>query len=82
MSFVSHVALYAQGGGLQGAAIDAFMPYSDLHGQVSHEALHVYYHLWIRNGHPVHCAHVIEVRFEAGVVACEAPAAEQTLEGR
>ena len=28
------------------------------------------------------CTHVLEVRCEAGVVACEAPAAEQTLEGR
>ena len=28
------------------------------------------------------CTHVLEVRCEAGVVACKALAAEQTLEGR
>lgn len=28
------------------------------------------------------CTHVLEIRCEAGVVACEALVAEQTLEGR
>lgn len=82
VSLVPHVALYAQGRGLRGAAVEAFVPRPDLRGQVTHEALHVYHHLRVWDGHPVGCTHVLEVRCEAGVVACEAPAAEQTLEGR
>ena len=58
------------------------MPDPDLRGQVTHEALHVYHHLQVWDEHPVGCAHVLEVRCEAGVVVCEVPAAEQTLEGR
>ena len=82
VSLVPHVALYAQGRGLRGAAVEAFVPHPDLRGQVPHEALDVYHHLRVWDGHPVGCTHVLEVRCEAGVVACEAPAAEQTLEGR
>jgi hypothetical protein len=58
------------------------VPHPDLRGQVPHEALHVYHHLWVWDGHPVGYMHMLEVRCEAGVVACEALVAEQTLEGR
>ena len=76
------MVLYAQGRGLRGAAVEAFVPDPDLRGQVTHEALHVYHYLLVWGGHAVGCVHVLEVRCEAGVFACEIPAAEQTLEGR
>ena len=82
VSLVLHVALYAHGRGFRGAAVEAFVPRPDLQGQVPYEALHVYHHLRVWNGHSVRGTHVFKVRCEAGVVACEALAAEETLEGR
>lgn len=76
------MALYAQGRGLRGAAVEAFVPLPDLRGQVPHQALHVKHHLRVWDGHPVGCTHVFKVRCETGVVTGEALVAKQTLKGR
>ena len=76
VALVLHVALYAQGRGLCGAAVKAFVPFSDFSGQVPNEALQVYDFLWVWDEHPVGGVHVFEVFREAGVVCYETLVAE------
>jgi hypothetical protein len=71
MSLVPHVALYAHGRILHGGAVEAFVQHPGLRSQVPNETLQVYHHLWVWDGHPVACTHVLKVRCEAGVVTCE-----------